>query len=89
MLMSEALIICLVGNGLTLLGTIITIIASNRKSRVEEAVRDARIDDRLKNVERKLDIHNGYAQKLGDINVAIAEIRNDIKWVKEGQDAGN
>ena len=33
----------------------------------------------LKGVEEKLDIHNGYAEKLGNIEKSIAVIQNDIK----------
>ena len=83
--MSDALLICLIGNGLTLVGTIITVAATNHKNRLAEAVRDARLEDRLTSVEHKLDIHNGYAKKLGSIDVQMAEMRKDISYLREGQ----
>lgn len=51
----------------------------NIEKQTAEAVRDARLEARLKNVEEKLDIHNGYAEKLGSIETSIAVIQNDIK----------
>ncbi len=46
---------------------------------VEEAVRTTRLEDRLKSIEHKLDIHNGYAEKLSEIAKSIAVMENDIK----------
>ena len=43
-----------------------------------EAVRDAKLEMWMKSVDEKLDIHNGYAEKLGNIEKSIAVIQNDI-----------
>ena len=53
--------------------------SQSKARKVEDAVRDALLDERLKNIEHKLDIHNGYAEKLGAIATDIAVIQNDIK----------
>ena len=64
---------------------------SNRTKRVQEdaaiekekAVVDARKDEqlqsRLKDIEGKLDEHNGYAKMLAEVSKDIAVIKNDIK----------
>lgn len=64
---------------------------SNRRKRVEEdaekekaravaeAIKEAKLESRLRNIEDKLDSHNGYAEKLGQIGTDIAVIKNDIK----------
>lgn len=44
-----------------------------------EAVRDAMLETRLKNVEQKLDIHNGYADKIGSIEQNLAYIRGKLE----------
>ena len=51
----------------------------NKDRETAEAVRDQRIEDRLQAVERKLDVHNGYAEKFAEIGADIAVIKNDIK----------
>lgn len=61
--------------------------AEKEKARaVAEALKEERLAARLGTIERtleennrKLDIHNGYAEKLGSIQTDIAVIRNDIK----------
>ena len=68
--------------------------ASNRRKReVEEAVKDAHLQERLKSIEDKLDEHNGYASKFGDIGTslsklttAIAVIENEIKHLTKKGD---
>lgn len=45
--------------------------------------REARLDERLKSVEKKLDEHNGYAKKFETIQINIAEIKTEIKNLKE------
>lgn len=72
------------------MGALITAVASvivqflinannNRRKKVEDAVRDALMEKRLESIEHKLDIHNGYADKLGNIETSIAVISNEIK----------
>lgn len=58
-----------------------------RKNRAEDAAERARLDERTNNrltaIERKLDEHNHYAEKLGDMQRDIAVIRTEIQQLKE------
>ena len=50
------------------------------KSQIEKfAKNEQRTMDRLEAIEKKLDIHNGYAEKFGTIQVDIAEMKADIR----------
>ena len=51
----------------------------NSKRRIEEAAREAKLEERLKSIERKLDEHNGYAQKIGGIQQDIAYIKGKME----------
>lgn len=44
-----------------------------------EAVRDAELKMWMKEVDKKLDTHNGYAEKFSDIGKSIAAIEANIK----------
>ncbi len=57
-------------------------IISRRQSKdrqVEDAKRDQRQEDRLAAIEKKLDIHNGYAERFAALGTDIAVIKNDIR----------
>lgn len=45
--------------------------------------REARMDERLKSVEKKLDEHNRFSDKIGSIQQDISSIKTDIKNIRE------
>ena len=50
---------------------------------VKEAERETRQEDRMRSIEHKLDIHNGYAEKLGSIERSLIAMQKDIEYMKE------
>lgn len=86
---------------LTAIASVITQIALNKRNRekrseeetekaqkaaVTEALEKQNLETRLTQIEHKLDLHNGYAEKLGDIATSIAVIETQIKTLfKEGK----
>lgn len=66
----------------------------SKKRAIEEAVKEERLQNRLINIEHKLDTHNGYAEKIGGmqkdmnkISTDIAVMANDIKTLyRKGED---
>ena len=50
-----------------------------------QAIRDTQLDNRLNNLESKIDEHNGWGKKFTDLTEAMIEMRNDIKWIKESK----
>ena len=44
--------------------------------------REARLDERLKGVEKRLDTHNNYAEKIGDIQRDMAILATEIQNLK-------
>ena len=51
----------------------------NQKRKEEQRVRDAKLDLKLTSIEKKLDEHNGYADKIGSIEQNIAYIRGKLE----------
>lgn len=84
--MSDVVIVALITGVCSVIGQWLISRSANEKRKVEEAVRDARLEDRLKAVERKLDVHNGYAEKFTEISTDIAVIKNDIKTLYKRED---
>lgn len=77
--LSEGVLIALITGLCAVVGQWLISRNQNEKRKTEEAVRDARLEDRLRSVEKKLDVHNGYAEKFTEISTDIAVIKNDIK----------
>lgn len=77
--MSDAVIVALITGVCAIFGQWLVGQSQSKQQKADEAVRDARIEDRIQAVETKLDTHNGYAQKISEIQTDIAVIKNDIK----------
>lgn len=50
-----------------------------------QAVRDTQLDDKLKQIDEKLQVHNSYAEKFAELTSVITEMKTDIKWIKESK----
>ncbi len=96
-------IIGLGGPLLTAVASVMTQIVLNKRNRekrkveneeerkrlaVAEALKDERLEQRMKIIEEKLDIHNGYAEKLQDVNCQLGEIKTDVAYIKGKLEGG-
>lgn len=77
--LDTTIIAALIGAVASIIVNLINNAQVSKKRAIEEAVKEERLQNRLKTIERKLDTHNGYAEKLGAIQTSIAVIENDIK----------
>jgi len=77
--MSDVVLAALIGAAASIIVNLISAAQQRRKRAVEDAVKEANLENRLLSIERKIDVHNGYAEKLGEIQTDIAVIKNDIK----------
>lgn len=81
--MTEAIIVALITALGSLGGSWLMYRKGEKEIEVKNAVREQQQTDRLASIEHKLDVHNGYAEKLGDITISIVEMRKDIQYLKE------
>lgn len=77
--MSETVLVAIITGICAVFGQWLITRQQTAKRRIDEAVRDAKLNDRLAGVERRLDEHNNYASKFSEIQTDIAVIKNDIK----------
>lgn len=84
--MSEAVIVALITGICAVVGQLIITRQQTAKRRIDEAVRDAKLDDRLARIEERLDSHNSYAEKFVAFGTDIAVIKNDIKTLYKQQE---
>lgn len=77
--MSDIVVVAIITGICSVIGQWLISRNANEKRKVDDAVRDARLDDRLSGVEKRLDEHNNYAARFSEIQTDIAVIKNDIK----------
>lgn len=84
----------LLGTIITAVASVAAAYLAVRKSYQEQEIRNAQreqrqsdrldnIDEKITTLERKVDIHNGYAEKLGDISKNMAVMAKDIEYLKQ------
>lgn len=73
--MTDAVVVALISGLMTLIGVIISNYVSNQKQ-------DAIHDEKLNEITRRLDEHNGYAEKFAQNSERMATIEKDIAVIK-------
>lgn len=84
--MTEAIIVAIITGGLTLVGTIITVVSVNIKSRQEMRIAQAVTDTKLETLADEVRKHNDFAsrvpvleEKMKVANNRIADLEEKIK----------
>jgi peptidoglycan hydrolase CwlO-like protein len=90
--MGSTIAVATISGALTLIGTIITVLASNRKTAQNTELALARIDERVKNLTDEVAKHNNFAEKIPVLaekiemaNHRIYDLENDVKKLSEGK----
>lgn len=81
--MTEAVIVALIAALGSIIGQALITSSARKKDIAERARLDEKTSQRLNTIEKKIDEHNSYADKIGEIKIDITEIKTDIKNLKE------
>lgn len=84
MVMNETIIVALITGIASVIGNYFIMLKNKKESEIKDAIREQKQADRLDAIEHKLDIHNGYAEKLGDISITMVQMQKDIEYLKKG-----
>lgn len=76
--MGEAIIVAIITGGLTLIGTIITVLMTSRKTAEDMRVRQAITDTKLTNLTEEVRKHNNFADRVPVIEEQIKVINHRI-----------
>ena len=80
--MSEAIIVALITGGLTLLGTIITVIQTSRKTEQAFQVAQAVMNEKIEQLRKAVDKHNNFAERLPALEQKVSDINERLKHVE-------
>ena len=72
---------------LAVIGSYLGNVALTRRKTREDAIKDAEREatqlERMKSIERKLDEHNHYAEKLASIEKSMISMQKDIEYLRK------
>lgn len=74
----NSIIVAIITGAFATVGVMITNTASNKKNSVDQAIRDTRIEDQIKQLSARVDAHNGLADKITNIEKAIIKINTKL-----------
>lgn len=81
--MSEAIIVAIITGSISLIGTVITVVATafaqNRKRDIQQAVMDQKIDDLTIEVRK----HNAFAERVPKLEAKVETMQSDINYLKD------
>ncbi len=77
--MNPTVLAALIGAAASIIVNLISVYQQNQKRREEEKIRDAKLEMKLSSIEKKLDEHNGYAEKIGAVQQDIAYIKGKME----------
>lgn len=84
----EAIIAAAVTGALTLLGTIITVLATNRKTEQSIKVSQAITDTKLEALTREVREHNNFARRIPVVENDIKTIYKRLDRIEENENGG-
>ena len=76
--MSEAIIVALITGGLSLVGVVVTCLATAKKSEKAAAVSQAVTDTKIDELTREVRAHNNFAQRMPVVEEQIKVINHRI-----------
>lgn len=77
--MSEAILVALITGGLSLVGVVVTCLATAKKTEKATAVAQAVTDTKIDELTREVRSHNNFAQRMPVVEEQIKVINNRIK----------
>lgn len=80
--MTEAILVALITGGLSLLGVVVTCLATARKSEKNQAVSQAVMQTELAELTREVRAHNHFAQRMPVVEHEIQKINGEIRELK-------
>lgn len=73
-----------------IIGAYLAVQKGNRENEIKNAQREQRqsdrldrIDEKISTIEKKVDIHNGYGEKFGEVAKNMTAMQKDIEYMKK------
>jgi TolA-binding protein len=81
--MTEAVIVAFITGGLSLVGVVITSLATSKKQEKAAAVAQAVMDTKLEELTREVREHNNFAQKMPAMQQQVADLERRVNNLEQ------
>lgn len=81
--MSEAVIVALITGGVSLLGTVITVLATSSKTAQEMKINQAVTDTKIEELTREVRKHNNFAERMPVVEEQIKVINHRLQDLED------
>ena len=81
--MSEAVMVALITGGISLIGTVLTILATTKKTEENMRIQMAVTEQKIVDLTREVRKHNGFAERLPVVEEQIKVINHRIEDLEE------
>ena len=81
--MSEAVTVAIITGGLSLIGTIITVLSTYKKTAMEIKVNQAVTDTKIDELTREVRLHNNFAQRLPVVEEQIKNLDGRVDNIEK------
>lgn len=86
--MSDGVLVAIISGVLTLIGTIFTVWAGNRKTNENIRINQAVTDTKIEELTREVRSHNNFAQRMPVVEEQIKVINHRIEDLEHAQSKG-
>lgn len=80
--MTEAILVALITGGMSLLGVVVTCLATARKTEKNHQIAQAVMQTELAELTREVRAHNNFAQRMPVVENEIRKINGEIRELK-------
>lgn len=81
--MSEAIVVALITGGLSLVGVVVTCLATSKKTEKATAVAQAVTETKLEELTREVREHNNFAQKMPVLQQEVDDIKRRVDILEQ------
>lgn len=81
--MTEAVVVAIITGGLSLVGVVITSLATSKKQEKAAAVAQAVMDTKIDELTREVREHNNFAQKMPAMQQKIADLERRVNSLEQ------
>lgn len=81
-MITENIIVAVITGIFATIGVVVTNYASNKRNSISQAKRDQKLQDTIDDLTKRVDIHNGYAEKFAETTTSINLLQKDVEYIK-------